>query len=44
MHYVYLIESVHDRRQHYVGQTHDLKGRLTEHNSGDSPHTTRFRP
>ncbi len=44
MHYVYLIESVHDHQQHYVGQTHDLKARLAGHNSGDSPHTARFRP
>jgi hypothetical protein len=28
MHYVYLIESVHNRSQHYVGQTRDLKARI----------------
>jgi predicted GIY-YIG superfamily endonuclease len=44
LHHVDLIESVHDRRQHYVGQTPDLKARLTGHNSGDSSHTARFRP
>jgi putative endonuclease len=44
MHYVYLIESVHDCRRHYVGQTHDLKARLRGHNSGDSLHTARYRP
>jgi predicted GIY-YIG superfamily endonuclease len=44
MHYVYLVESVHDRLRHYVGQTDDLKSRLDEHNSGHSPHTAHYRP
>lgn len=44
MHYVYLLESVHDRDQHYVGQTGDLKARISEHNSGKSAHTARYRP
>jgi putative endonuclease len=44
MHYVYLIESVPDRAQHYVGQTNDLKARLQVHNSGGSTHTSRFKP
>ena len=44
MHYVYLIESVHDRARHYVGQTGNLKSRLGEHNSGKSIHTRRYRP
>jgi len=42
--YVYLIESVHQRQQHYVGITHDLKQRLIEHNEGKSPHTRKFKP
>jgi predicted GIY-YIG superfamily endonuclease len=44
MHYVYLIESVHDRAQRYIGQTHDLKARLQGHNSGNTPSTSRYRP
>ena len=44
MHYVYLIESVHDQERHYVGQTCDLKSRLVEHNSGKSIHTRRYKP
>jgi putative endonuclease len=44
MTYVYLIESVHDRSQHYVGSTDDLKARLADHNGGRSPHTAKFRP
>ncbi len=42
--YVYLIESVHQRQQHYVGITHDLKQRLADHNEGKSPHTRKFKP
>jgi putative endonuclease len=44
MHYVYLIESVHDRCRHYVGHTNDLKARLNEHNAGKSVHTRRYKP
>ena len=44
MDYVYLIESVSPRDRRYVGSTTDLKRRLQEHNSGKSPHTSRFRP
>ncbi len=42
--YVYLLESVHQRQQHYVGITRDLKQRLREHNEGKSPHTRKFKP
>ena len=42
MHYV--IESIHSRERHYVGQTNDLKTRLTEHNAGKSIYTQRFKP
>ena len=44
MHYVYLLESVGSPAQRYVGQTSDLKGRLAQHNAGQSPHTSKFRP
>lgn len=44
MHYVYVIESVNDRTRHYVGQTSDLKSRLSEHNSGKSTYTQRYKP
>lgn len=44
MHYVYMIESVHDRTNYYVGQTSDLKSRLAEHNAGKSLYTRRFKP
>ena len=32
------------RQQHYVGFTHDLKQRLTDHNEGKSPQTRKFKP
>lgn len=44
MHYVYLLESLSERRQRYVGVTSDLKQRLHEHNSGRSIHTSKFKP
>ena len=42
--YVYVIESVHQRQQHYVGISHDLKQRLQDHNEGKSAHTRKFKP
>lgn len=42
--YVYLIESVHQRQQHYVGITRNLNQRLLDHNEGKSPHTSKFKP
>ena len=42
--YVYLIESIHQRQQHYVGLTGDLRQRLNDHNEGKSPHTRKFKP
>lgn len=44
MYYVYLIRSLSDPGQRYVGMTADLKRRMAEHNSGKSPHTSKFRP
>ena len=43
MYYVYLIESLSNRR-HYVGLTADLKQRIRQHNAGASTHTSSFRP
>jgi putative endonuclease len=42
--YVYLLQSHTTPGQRYVGLTTDLKRRLTEHNAGKSPHTSRFMP
>ncbi len=44
MYYVYLIKSVKFPEQKYVGRTTDVERRLTEHNNGDSPHTSKYRP
>ncbi len=44
VYYVYLIESFSAQGQRYVGMTADLKQRLIEHNTGKSPHTSKFRP
>ena len=44
MHYVYLLESIADPAQRYIGMTSDLRVRLAEHNGGKSPHTAKFKP
>ncbi|MBS0471977.1 MAG: GIY-YIG nuclease family protein [Proteobacteria bacterium] len=42
MFYVYLIESETGHR--YIGSSTDLKRRIVEHNSGKSPHTSKYKP
>jgi predicted GIY-YIG superfamily endonuclease len=44
VHYVYLLESLREDRNRYVGMTSDLKRRVAEHNSGKSLHTAKFMP
>ncbi len=44
MKYVYLLRSLSDPRQTYVGSTDDLKRRLEEHNNCKSPHTSKYQP
>ncbi len=44
MHYVYLLQSIADPSQRYVGLTSDLKVRLAKHNEGLVPHTSKFKP
>jgi predicted GIY-YIG superfamily endonuclease len=44
MKYVYLIQSIPSPTQRYVGITSDLKTRLTSHNAGQSPRTSKFKP
>lgn len=44
MKYVYLIQSISHPNQRYVGLTTNLENRLTAHNHGQSPHTSKFRP
>jgi len=44
MHYVYLLHSEANGGRRYVGLTTDLKQRLSDHNAGKSPHTSKYRP
>lgn len=44
MHYVYLLRSLSDPSQTYVGMTGDLKKRFHEHNCGQSKHTAKYMP
>ena len=44
MYYVYLLRSIPNPDQTYIGFTEDLKTRLTTHNHGQSPHTAKFKP
>ncbi|MEA2879367.1 MAG: putative endonuclease [Hyphomicrobiales bacterium] len=44
MKYVYLLQSIDHPDQVYVGLADDLKARLATHNSGGSPHTSKFKP
>ncbi len=41
--YVYLLQSIHQPGQHYVGMD-ALRTRLAAHNAGQSPHTSKFKP
>jgi putative endonuclease len=42
--FVYLLQSVLVPAEYYVGITSDPVSRLHAHNSGESPHTSRYRP
>ena len=44
MFYAYILRSLSDPDQRYIGSTADLKSRLAKHNKGDVPHTLKFRP
>jgi predicted GIY-YIG superfamily endonuclease len=44
MHYVYLLQSRQGAGHRYVGMTSDLRGRLAEHNNGQSPETADHLP
>ncbi len=43
-HYVYLLVSKADNTHHYTGLTEDLEARLKSHNSGQCPHTSKYKP
>jgi len=44
MRIVYLMRSLSDPEQIYVGVTSDIDRRLAEHNTGRSPHTAKHAP
>jgi len=44
MHYVYLLRSINNPLKKYIGETNNLKKRITTHNRGDSPHTKSNKP
>ncbi len=44
MHYVYLLRSISRADKTYVGLTVDFTNRLAQHNAGEVPSTSRFRP
>ena len=44
MKYVYLLQSIAYSGKRYIGITGDLERRVSDHNSGRSPHTSRFMP
>ena len=44
MFYVYLIKSISNPEQRYIGMTDNLPTRLKQHNSGYSFHTSKYAP
>ncbi len=44
MYYVYIIQSINNLKQIYVGCTEDLDKRLSNHNSGTTAHTEKYKP
>jgi predicted GIY-YIG superfamily endonuclease len=44
MKYVYLLQSISHPNKRHVGITKDLNKRLKSHNSGESPHTSKYKP
>jgi putative endonuclease len=42
--YVYILVSETNEKLHYSGVTRDLNARLSEHNRGKCPHTSKHRP
>ena len=44
MYCVYILRSISNPSQTYIGSTSDLKRRLGSHNSGANKHTSKFRP
>ena len=43
-HYVYILRTASPTPHYYVGLTQNLHERLKQHNRGEVPHTSAFRP
>jgi len=44
MYYIYMLRSESNPEKTYIGFTKDLKTRLSAHNLGQSPYTSKFKP
>jgi predicted GIY-YIG superfamily endonuclease len=44
MHYTYILESLKNPGERYVGHTSDIKKRLEKHNTGKCNHTAKSKP
>ncbi len=44
MFYTYILQSLTNPTQRYVGHTTDLRQRVADHNAGKCPHTSKFLP
>lgn len=44
MFYTYILQSIYFSEQTYIGFTQDINHRLSEHNSGISKHSAKFKP
>ena len=44
MHFVYILQSIDRPDQYYTGLCKDVLARLDAQNSGQSPHTAKFKP
>jgi len=42
--YVYILQSESDPQRYYTGFTEDPDARLKAHNSGQVPHTSKYKP
>ena len=43
-HYVYILQSESNPKHYYTGLTENLDSRLKSHNSGQVPHTSKYKP
>jgi putative endonuclease len=44
MYYVYILRSLPEPKQTYIGYSQDINERLNDHNAGNSIHTNKFKP